>query len=170
MRLERALFLCRAVAVWRRASASPLSTPSLCLRDPTWPSRARAHRQLTRIDAASASDVSSGHQITGSLEQRTGVRHEPPRVLILRDDRAFWTARPVGPSRSRTPPNRAACYGCVKFQRANAERPLRLVSSGKDCIIQGDFPPRHRRLHLLHLAVGCGIVRMDRDTAWHGGA
>ena len=37
-------------------------------------------------------DVTIAHDITHTLAQRTGVRHESPQVLLLRYGRAVWAA------------------------------------------------------------------------------
>ncbi len=37
-------------------------------------------------------DVRRAHDVSDEIARRTGVRHESPQVIVLRDGRAVWSA------------------------------------------------------------------------------
>lgn len=70
------------------------------LHDPYCPISRRAWHELQRLPeealgAAFLVDVSRQHDLSDAVEARTGVRHESPQVLILRNGRAVWDASHV---------------------------------------------------------------------------
>ncbi len=76
--------------------AASLTTPQvLFLHDPGCPLSlwaAHAVKQLHELDRVAVLDVSR-HQPLGRLvEQRTGVRHASPQLLLLRGGEAVWSA------------------------------------------------------------------------------
>ena len=78
-------------------SRSHQHSVTLFLHDPSCPISAHAFRQMAHVAAEIALvDVSSSRDITRSIEQRTGVRHESPQVLVLRDGQAVWSASHYG--------------------------------------------------------------------------
>ncbi len=67
------------------------------LHDPYCPISRRAWQELQRLPrealaAAYLVDVSRQHDLSDAIEARTGVRHESPQALILRDGRVAWDA------------------------------------------------------------------------------
>jgi bacillithiol system protein YtxJ len=56
----------------------------------------RAHRELGAVGgdhgAIGLIDVRVARAVTAELARRTGVRHESPQVLVLRDGQAAWSA------------------------------------------------------------------------------
>ncbi|GAC1431316.1 MAG: hypothetical protein NVSMB65_04830 [Chloroflexota bacterium] len=80
------------------AALDPLFAPStgpvvLFLHDPFCPISAGAYRQMTRLGSEVALvNVQRARDISHSIEQSTGVRHESPQVIILKHGRAVWSA------------------------------------------------------------------------------
>ncbi len=69
----------------------------LFLHDFSCPISARAHREMQRLpDEARAAitlvDVGQAHAVKRAVEERTGVRHESPQVILLRGGAAVWDA------------------------------------------------------------------------------
>ncbi len=65
----------------------------LFLHDYWCPISSRAYDEMSLMEGEVALiDVAEGHELTRSVETRTGVKHESPQVLILRDARARWAA------------------------------------------------------------------------------
>ncbi|MXY72575.1 MAG: DUF2847 family protein [Dehalococcoidia bacterium] len=65
----------------------------LFLHDYWCPISSRAYDEMSLVESEIALiDVSEGRELTRSIETRTGVKHESPQVLILRDARARWAA------------------------------------------------------------------------------
>jgi bacillithiol system protein YtxJ len=50
--------------------------------------------RLAEEDAAKTAlvDVTSGQALSHAIEERTGVRHESPQVIVLRHGKATWHA------------------------------------------------------------------------------
>ncbi len=66
---------------------------ALFLHDGGCPISAAAYRQMTRLGGElGLVDVRRGKDISRAIEQRTGVRHESPQVIVLRHGRAVWSA------------------------------------------------------------------------------
>ncbi len=65
----------------------------LFLHDYWCPISSRAYDEMALVEGEIALiDVAEGRDLTRSVETRTGVKHESPQVLILRDARARWAA------------------------------------------------------------------------------
>ena len=65
----------------------------LFLHDYWCPISSRAYDEMSQVESDVALiDVAEGRELTRSVETRTGVKHESPQVLILRDARARWAA------------------------------------------------------------------------------
>ncbi len=61
--------------------------------DTACPISAAAYREMSRLpDEVPLIDVERGKEIASEVEARTGVRHESPQVIVLRDGRAVWDA------------------------------------------------------------------------------
>jgi len=53
----------------------------------------RAYEQMARLGGEVALvDVARDHDVKRAVADRTGVRHESPQVIVLRDGRLVWTA------------------------------------------------------------------------------
>ena len=54
---------------------------------------ARAYREMEQLDdQVNILEVQSAREISRELANLTGVRHETPQVIILRDGKAVWNA------------------------------------------------------------------------------
>ena len=61
--------------------------------DPFCGGSAIAYRQLARLSGAiPLIDVARSQPLSRAIAVRTGIRHESPQVLVLRDGRAVWSA------------------------------------------------------------------------------
>ena len=59
----------------------------------TCPISAAAYRQMSNYDGAvSLVIVQSARDISRQIETQTGVRHESPQAIILRNGQAVWSA------------------------------------------------------------------------------
>jgi bacillithiol system protein YtxJ len=60
--------------------------------DPYCPISARAHREMSQVvgDVAII-DVAHDDVVKRAVTERTGVRHESPQVIVLRDGKAVWS-------------------------------------------------------------------------------
>ena len=80
-------------ALLARSHAAPVL---LFNHDPGCGGRARAYGELRQLGASHGPigliDVRVAREVTAELARRTGVRHESPQVLLLRDGRAVWSA------------------------------------------------------------------------------
>ena len=66
---------------------------ALFLHDPGCPISRAAYRQMARLgDEIPLVDVRRAHGISRAVEERTGVRHVSPQVIVLRQGRAVWSA------------------------------------------------------------------------------
>jgi bacillithiol system protein YtxJ len=65
----------------------------LFLHDPGCPISAAAHRQVAKLEGEiGLIDVRGGRSLSHAVETRTGVRHESPQVIVLRNGRPVWSA------------------------------------------------------------------------------
>lgn len=69
----------------------------LFLHDRWCPISANAYREMSSLDQGAIEktvliDVTRGRELSRAIEERTGVRHESPQVLVLRDGKAAWHA------------------------------------------------------------------------------
>ncbi|HEV8427717.1 MAG TPA: bacillithiol system redox-active protein YtxJ [Pyrinomonadaceae bacterium] len=53
---------------------------------------ARAYREMEKLDDVNILEVQSARAISNEVEDLTGVRHETPQVIVLRDGKAVWNA------------------------------------------------------------------------------
>ncbi len=61
--------------------------------DPFCPTSARAHRAMAQLrGTVHLVNVARQHDLAHSIATRTGIRHESPQVLVLRDGQAVWSA------------------------------------------------------------------------------
>ena len=59
----------------------------------TCPISASAYRQMSRVEGdVSLVVVQRARDVSNEIEARTGVRHESPQAIILRNGEAVWTA------------------------------------------------------------------------------
>jgi len=66
---------------------------ALFLHDPGCPISRAAYRQMARLgDEIPLVDVRRAHGLSRVVEERSGVRHESPQVIVLRQGRAVWSA------------------------------------------------------------------------------
>jgi len=73
--------------------ASRAAPAILFLHDPGCPISRAAYRQMMRLDHdIPLIDVRRAHGLSRDVEERTGVRHESPQVIVLRQGRAMWSA------------------------------------------------------------------------------
>ena len=76
-------------------AASHQATTLLFLHDPGCPISRAAYKQMMRLDdnlSLPLLDVRHAQALTRAVEQRTGVRHESPQVLVLSGGAAVWSA------------------------------------------------------------------------------
>jgi bacillithiol system protein YtxJ len=53
----------------------------------------RAYRELEKLgDQVNILEVQSAREVSRELANLTGVRHETPQVIVLRDGKAVWNA------------------------------------------------------------------------------
>ncbi len=66
---------------------------ALFLHDPGCPISRAAYRQMARLgDEIPLVDVRRARSLSRAVEERSGVRHESPQVIVLRQGRAVWSA------------------------------------------------------------------------------
>ncbi len=53
---------------------------------------ARAYREMEKLNGVHIVEVQSARTISNEVADLTGVRHETPQVIILRDGKAVWNA------------------------------------------------------------------------------
>jgi len=53
---------------------------------------ARAYREMEKLDEVNILEVQTAREVSRELANLTGVRHETPQVIILRDGKAVWNA------------------------------------------------------------------------------
>jgi bacillithiol system protein YtxJ len=72
---------------------SAAATVILYNHDPYCPISARAIREMHLVnDTVALIDVSRGQQLTREIAERTGIRHESPQVIVLKDGHPTWNA------------------------------------------------------------------------------
>lgn len=61
--------------------------------DPYCPISAAAHRELQQMQGeVPLVDVAHANNLAQDIARRTGVRHESPQVIVIRDGQARWSA------------------------------------------------------------------------------
>lgn len=69
----------KAVIVFKHSNACPIS--------------ARAYREMEKLeDPVNMIEVQAAPELSRELANMTGVRHESPQVILLRDGKAVWNA------------------------------------------------------------------------------
>jgi bacillithiol system protein YtxJ len=53
---------------------------------------ARAYREMEKLDNVNILEVQSARDVSREIATLTGIRHETPQVIILRDGKAVWNA------------------------------------------------------------------------------
>jgi bacillithiol system protein YtxJ len=66
----------------------------LFLHDPWCPISGRANGEMRRVNYTPIAlvDVSRQRDVSQEVERTTGVRHESPQVIVLRDGKPLWDA------------------------------------------------------------------------------
>ena len=53
----------------------------------------RAYREMEKLEGqVNILEVQSAREVSSELANRTGIQHETPQVIILRDGKAVWNA------------------------------------------------------------------------------
>ena len=69
----------KPVVVFKHSTSCPISSA--------------AYREMERLNGdVSLLVIQSARDVSRELEQVTGVRHESPQVIVLKDGKAVWTA------------------------------------------------------------------------------
>ena len=53
---------------------------------------ARAYREMEQLDGVNILDVQQSRELSRELATITGVEHESPQVIVLKDGKAVWNA------------------------------------------------------------------------------
>jgi len=76
--------------VFAQSAAAPRI---LFKHDPSCMISAAAHRELSQMEQpVLLVDVENDHDLRDAVTQRTGVRHESPQALVLKNGQAAWSA------------------------------------------------------------------------------
>ena len=69
----------KPIIVFKHSNACPISS--------------RAYRELEKFDGqVNILEVQSAREVSRELANLTGIRHETPQVIVLRDGKAVWNA------------------------------------------------------------------------------
>lgn len=68
----------RPVVVFKHSTACPISS--------------RAYREMEQLDDINLLEIQTARDLSREVEELTGVPHESPQVIILRDGKAVWNA------------------------------------------------------------------------------
>lgn len=68
----------RPVLVFKHSTSCPISS--------------RAYREMEQLDGVNLLEVQTARELSRDLEEITGVQHETPQVIVLRDGKAVWNA------------------------------------------------------------------------------
>src|SRR5688572_13068451 len=69
----------------------------LLLHDPGCPISAFAYWEVAQVGGeAGLADVRAAPTLATAVERRTGVRHESPQAIVVRDGRPIWSASHFG--------------------------------------------------------------------------
>ncbi len=61
--------------------------------DPYCPISARAYKEMTQVaDDVAIIDVEHNKEIASAVTKRTGVQHESPQVIVVKDGQPVWSA------------------------------------------------------------------------------
>ncbi|HEY8292375.1 MAG TPA: bacillithiol system redox-active protein YtxJ [Thermomicrobiales bacterium] len=77
-------------ALFASSAAHPVV---LFKHDPSCPISARAYREMEQVPGDVALvDVENDTAIASAVAERTGVRHESPQVIVVKDGQPVWSA------------------------------------------------------------------------------
>jgi len=69
----------RPVVVFKHSNSCPISS--------------RAYREMEKLDGeVNLLEIQVARDVSKELEDRTGIPHESPQVIVLRDGKAVWDA------------------------------------------------------------------------------
>lgn len=68
----------RPVLVFKHSNSCPISS--------------RAYREMEQLEGVNLLEVQSARELARELATITGVEHETPQVIVLRDGKAVWNA------------------------------------------------------------------------------
>ena len=68
----------RPVIVFKHSNACPISS--------------RAYREMEKLDQVNLIEVQTARDVSNEIATLTGVRHETPQVIVLKDGKAVWDA------------------------------------------------------------------------------
>ena len=68
----------RPVVVFKHSNACPISS--------------RAYREMEQLENVNLIEVQTARELTREVANLTGVQHETPQVIVLRDGKAVWNA------------------------------------------------------------------------------
>jgi bacillithiol system protein YtxJ len=68
----------QAIIIFKHSNACPIS--------------ARAYREMQKLEGVNLLEIQAAPEISREVEKMTGVRHESPQVILLRDGKAVWDA------------------------------------------------------------------------------
>lgn len=68
----------RPVVVFKHSNACPISS--------------RAYREMEKLEDINLLEIQTARDLSREIESITGVQHESPQVIILRDGKAVWNA------------------------------------------------------------------------------
>ena len=74
--------------------ASSATQPVILFKhDPYCPISTRAYREMERVQGdVSLIDVEQDKAIASAVAERTGIRHESPQVIVVKDGQPVWSA------------------------------------------------------------------------------
>ena len=55
-----------------------------------------AYREMEKLDNVNLLEVQSARELSNEIESITGVEHESPQVIVLKDGKAVWNASHYG--------------------------------------------------------------------------
>jgi bacillithiol system protein YtxJ len=68
----------QSIIIFKHSNACPIS--------------ARAYREMQKLEGVNLLEIQAAPEISREVEKMTGVRHESPQVILLRDGKAVWDA------------------------------------------------------------------------------
>jgi bacillithiol system protein YtxJ len=68
----------RPVVVFKHSNACPISS--------------RAYREMEQLENVNLIEVQSSRELSREVANATGIQHETPQVIVLRDGKAVWNA------------------------------------------------------------------------------
>ena len=68
----------RPVVVFKHSNACPISS--------------RAYREMEKLENVNLIEVQTARDVSAEVATFTGVEHETPQVIVLRDGKAVWNA------------------------------------------------------------------------------